>query len=159
MVHKSDAVVSRRPRFQCRPVIFYHNDRLITNFGRAALLGSAAHLRSKRLPELTRSQLEALDMMESIARATQLEIPTKAGDIHLINNLAILHRREEYENGQLPHERRHLVRMRLRDDELGWDIPSDLDREWSKAFNPERVKVWHLEPMPDGFFPLRSQPN
>ncbi|KAM4059048.1 taurine catabolism dioxygenase tauD, tfdA family protein [Hirsutella rhossiliensis] len=147
------------PRFQCRPVIFYHNERLITNFGRAALLGSAGHGRSKQLPELTRSQLEALDMIESIAKATQLEIPTEPGDIHFINNLAILHRREGFENGQSPHERRHLVRMRLRDDELGWDMPSDLDKEWSKAFNPERVKVWHLEPMPDGFFPLRSQPN
>lgn len=155
----ADTLVSHRPRFQCRPVIFYHHERLITNFGRAALLGSAGHVRSKGLPELTRSQLEALDMMEEIAKATQLEIATEAGDIHFINNLAILHRRQGFENGQSPHERRHLVRMRLRDDELAWDIPSDLDKEWTKAFNPERIKIWHLEPMPDGFFPLRSQPN
>ncbi|PHH74291.1 hypothetical protein CDD83_4593 [Cordyceps sp. RAO-2017] len=147
------------PRFQCRPVIFHLNGRLITNFGRTALMGSAGHVRSSRLPSLTRAQVEALDTVESIARATQLEIPTQAGDMHFINNLAILHRREGFVNGQSPTERRHLVRMRLRDDDMGWDIPLHLEKEWSKAFDSERAKVWHLEPMPDGFFPLRSQPN
>ncbi|KND95038.1 hypothetical protein TOPH_00091 [Tolypocladium ophioglossoides CBS 100239] len=147
------------PRFQCRPVMFYHKERLITNFGRAALLGSASHVRSNRFPKLTGSQMEALDTIESIAQATQLEIPTQAGDIHFINNLAVLHRREGFVNGQSANERRHLVRMRLRDDDMGWDIPQHLAKEWSKAFDSGRTMVWHLEPMPDGFFPLRSQPN
>lgn len=148
-----------RPQFQCRPVIFHRHGRLVTNFGRVALLGHAGHVGAKRFPELTGSQVEALDMIESIAQATQLEIATEAGDIHLINNLAILHRHEGFENGPSPHERRHLVRMRLRDDELGWDIPHELKREWSEAFDAERAQVWHLDPMPDSFFPLRSQPN
>ncbi|PNY20677.1 Uncharacterized protein TCAP_07321 [Tolypocladium capitatum] len=147
------------PRFQCRPVMFYHEERLITNFGRAALLGSASHVRSNRLPKLTGSQMEALDTIESIAQATQLEIPTQAGDIHFINNLAVLHRREGFVNGQSANERRHLVRMRLRDDDMGWGIPQPLAKEWSEAFDSRRRMVWHLEPMPDGFFPLRSQPN
>ncbi|KJZ78315.1 hypothetical protein HIM_02353 [Hirsutella minnesotensis 3608] len=147
------------PRFQCRPVMFHHQGRLITNFGRAALMGTAGHDRSERLPKLTNAQTEALDAVETIAKATQLEIPTQAGDIHFINNMAILHRREGFENGHLPHERRHLVRMRLRDDEMGWELPDPLHGEWSKAFKAERAKVWHLEPMPDGFFPLRTQPN
>lgn len=138
--------------------MFFHDGRLITNFGRTALLGSAGHHRSERLPKLTHSQMEALDAIESVARATQLEIPTQAGDIHFVNNLAVLHRREGYINGQSANERRHLVRMRLRDD-MGWRIPADLANEWSKAFESDRAMVWHLEPMHDGFFPLRSQPN
>ncbi|PFH55786.1 hypothetical protein XA68_17618 [Ophiocordyceps unilateralis] len=147
------------PRFQCRPVIFCHKGRLVTNFGRAALLGSAGHPRPEGLPGLSPSQIEALDMMEKVAKATQLEITTRAGDIHFINNLAVLHRREGFVDGQAANERRHLVRTRLRDDDMGWQIPSDLAREWSKAFESERPRVWHLEPMPDGYFPLRSQPN
>ncbi|KYK57681.1 TfdA family Taurine catabolism dioxygenase TauD [Drechmeria coniospora] len=147
------------PRFRCRPVIFYDGERLITNFGRAALLGSASHARPERLPRLTDSQMEALNAIESISQHTQLEIPTQAGDMHFVNNLAILHRREGFVDGEVQNERRHLVRMRLRDDEMGWRIPDDLKEEWSRTFDPRLTKVWHLEPMPDGFFPLRTFPN
>lgn len=122
-------------------------------------MGSASHPRPAHLPKLTPQQVEALDAIESIAQATQLEIPTKAGDIHFINNLAVLHRREGFVNGQSLEQRRHLVRMRLRDEELGWSIPPDLMPEWSRAFDTKASRVWHLEPMPDGFFPLRTFAN
>jgi hypothetical protein len=130
------------------------------NFGRAALLGSAIHPRAARLPSLTARQIEALDAIEAAAQATQLEIQTRAGDMHFINNLAVLHRREGFVNGDSAMERRHLVRMRLRDSRRGWKIPESLKNEWYDAFEkPDADKVWHLEPMPDAFFPLRKYPN
>ncbi len=129
------------------------------NFGRAALLGNDAHPRPKHLPTLTHRQLEALDAIEAIAQATQLEIQTQAGDMHFINNFAILHRREAFTDGKAPAERRHLVRMRLRSTEHGWPVPNDLRVEWDEAFNKTGVKHWHLEPMPSFFFPLRRHPN
>lgn len=130
------------------------------NFGRTALLGSAVHPRPTRLPSLTPRQIEALDAIEGIAQATQLEIQTQAGDMHFINNLAVLHRREGFADGQSLMEKRHLVRMRLRDSQRGWEIPEPLRREWDDAFEKQdATKVWHLEPMPDAFFPLRKYPN
>jgi len=130
------------------------------NFGRAALLGSAFHPRPARLPTLNTRQIEALNAVEAVAQATQLEIQTQAGDMHFINNLAVLHRREEFADGESPMEKRHLVRMRLRDSQRGWEIPEPLRREWYEAFEREDGnKVWHLEPMPDAFFPLRKYPN
>ncbi|KAJ4271888.1 hypothetical protein NW762_000597 [Fusarium torreyae] len=147
------------PRFQCRPVLFHYEGRVMMNFGRVALTGNAVHPRPSNLPTVTARQMEALDAIENIAKAAQLEIGTQAGDIHFINNLTILHRREGFVNGEAAQERRHLVRMRLRDDELGWKLPTDLRQEWSAAFNEEAPKIWHIEPMPDGFFPLRSQAN
>ncbi|KAK3935993.1 hypothetical protein QBC46DRAFT_396165 [Diplogelasinospora grovesii] len=147
------------PRFQYRPVIFYRDSRLIMNFGRASLLGNAAHPRARHLPSLTKSQVEALDAIESIARATQLEIQTQAGDMHFVNNLAILHRREGFVNGKTSTEKRHLVRMRLRSAKLGWSIPTELARDWDEAFTHRGVKLWHLEPMPCFFFAMRIQPN
>ncbi|KAL7946407.1 hypothetical protein V8C42DRAFT_344256 [Trichoderma barbatum] len=147
------------PKFQCRPVFFYQDGRLITNFGRAALMGSASHARPAHLPSLTASQVEALDAIQDIAEATKFEFTTRPGDMHFINNLAVLHRREGFVNGSEPNQRRHLVRMRLRDDEMGWSIPLDLQSEWNKAFGQAGTRVWHLEPMPSGYFPLRSQPN
>jgi hypothetical protein len=147
------------PRFQCRPVMFHHDGRIIMNFGRTALLGSASNPRPANFPELTARQMEALDAIEIIAQATQLEITTQAGDMHFINNLFVLHRREGFVNGQSLEQRRHLVRMRIRDDELGWSIPSELADEWHRAFSAKGSRVWHLEPMPDGFFPLRKFAN
>lgn len=129
------------------------------NFGRVPLMGSDVHPRPANLPKVSPRQAEALEAIETIARASQLEIDIQAGDMHFINNLTILHRRDGYVNGEAPQQRRHLVRMRLRDDELGWELPSDLQQEWAAAFNETGPKIWHLEPMPDGFFPLRSQAN
>jgi hypothetical protein len=130
------------------------------NFGRAPLVGSASHPRAAQLPTLSPRQLEALDAIETIARATQLEMVTQPGDIHVINNLAVLHRREGFVDGTTSQERRHLVRTILRDEQLGWSIPVDLEDEWLRAFDPTKAKrVWHIEPMPAGYFPLRAQPN
>lgn len=129
------------------------------NFGRAALLGNAVHPRPAHLPALTARQIEALDAVEAIAQATQMEIQTRAGDMHFINNLAVLHRREGFVDGDSLTEKRHLVRMRLRSSRLGWKLPDALHREWKKAFKKEADRVWHLEPMPDAFFPLRKYPN
>jgi hypothetical protein len=147
------------PRFQCRPLIFYHGSRLIMNFGRTALLGSAVHPRPEHLPKLSDRQREALDVVEAIAQAVQLEIRTQAGDMHFINNFAVLHRREGYVNGSAPGERRHLVRMLLRDSSLGWSLPVDLKPDWDEAFEKDVCKAWHLEPMPGNAFPLRKYPN
>lgn len=129
------------------------------NFGRTPLLGSASHPRSSDLPSLTAVQREALDAIEAIGRATQLEMRTEPGDIHFINNLAILHRREGFVNGAQASQKRHLVRMRLRDKDLGWSIPPELCDEWDRAFARGKPTMWHLQPMPEGFFPLRTQAN
>ncbi|KAK4191763.1 hypothetical protein QBC35DRAFT_374806 [Podospora australis] len=147
------------PHFQCRPIIFHQDNKLIMNFGRAALLGNEAHPRPKHLPSLTNRQVEALDAIEVIAKATQLEIQTQAGDMHFINNLAVLHRREGFVDGEASTEKRHLVRMRLRSAQHGWTIPQVLEHEWDEAFKAQGTKHWHLEPMPSSFFPLRRQPN
>ncbi|KAK0731222.1 hypothetical protein B0H67DRAFT_64429 [Lasiosphaeris hirsuta] len=147
------------PQFQCRPVIFWQDSKLIMNFGRAALLGNEAHPRPSHLPSLSYRQMEALDAIEAIARATQVEIITQPGDMHFINNLAILHRREGFVDGKVPTEKRHLVRMRLRSAQHGWSIPAALGPEWNEAFDEDGVKHWHLEPMPSFFFPLRRHPN
>lgn len=129
------------------------------NFGRAALLGSANHPRKANLPVLTEKQREALDAVEAAARATELHIATRAGDMHFINNLAVLHRREGFVDGEGTAEKRHLVRLRCRSTERGWQIPVPLQREWFDAFDREWDRIWHLEPMPDAFFPLRKYPN
>jgi TfdA family taurine catabolism dioxygenase TauD len=147
------------PTFQCRPVIYYQDSRFIMNFGRTPLLGSSAHPRPTHYPAVSALQLEALDAIEAIAKATQLEIQTKAGDMHFINNFAVLHRRESFTDGASATQKRHLVRSRLRNEAMAWALPDDLKNEWSKAFGSRGDRVWHVEPMPDVFMPLRLWPN
>jgi hypothetical protein len=135
--------VFTRPKFRCRPLMFYEatKKRLVVNFGRAMLLGSAAHPRPAHLPAPTPIQMEALDAVETIARATELQIQTQPGDIHFINNLAILHRRDGFVNGSESTQQRHLVRMRLRSSQHGWAIPEALDKDWAAAFVKDSSKV------------------
>ncbi|KAI1779501.1 Clavaminate synthase-like protein [Hypoxylon cercidicola] len=147
------------PRFQCRPLLFWHDSRLVMNFGRTPLLGNAVHPRPDHLPKLNERQREALDVVEAIAQAVQLEIKTQPGDMHFINNLAILHRREGFVDGESSQQKRHLVRMRLRSTRLGWEIPDDLKQEWDNAFDKDAYQTWHLEPMPGDVFPLRKYTN
>ncbi|KAH8675647.1 hypothetical protein BX600DRAFT_432209 [Xylariales sp. PMI_506] len=147
------------PRFQCRPIFYYEDSKLIMNFGRTPLTGNAVHPRPDHLPKVTDKQLEALNLVESIAHAGELEIQTQPGDMHFINNLAVLHRRNSYVNGAGEHGKRHLVRMRLRSSHLGWTIPVDLKKEWDDAFEGQSPKTWHIEPMPGDAFPLRKYTN
>lgn len=129
------------------------------NFGRTPLLGNAVHPRPEHLPKLNERQREALDMVQTIAEAVQLEIKTQAGDMHFINNFTVLHRREGFTDGDGPRQRRHLVRMRLRSSELGWSIPKELQQDWQDAFEGDSCRAWHLEPMPGDAFPLRKYTN
>ncbi|CAJ2500997.1 Uu.00g038500.m01.CDS01 [Anthostomella pinea] len=155
---KSDWPVAL-PHFQCRPLLFYHDSKLMMNFGRTPLLGNATHPRPEHLPKLNERQHEALDTVEAIAQAIQLEVQTQAGDMHFINNFTVLHRREGFVDGAAAEEKRHLVRMRLRSSQLGWAIPEGLQREWAEAFETDNCKVWHLDPMPGDAFPLRKYTN
>ncbi|ROW11138.1 hypothetical protein VMCG_01171 [Cytospora schulzeri] len=147
------------PRYHCRPVLFHLDGKLIMNFGRVPLMGSLAHPRKAHLPTLNTQQIEALDAIEAIARATEFQFSTQEGDLHFINNLSILHRRDGFADGVSSDQKRHLVRMRLRSSTLGYTIPQALDRDWADAFEKDGDRVWHIQPMPDGYFPLRSEPN
>ncbi|RYP87326.1 hypothetical protein DL769_000530 [Monosporascus sp. CRB-8-3] len=147
------------PRFQCRPLLFHYQSRMMMNFGRTPLLGNAVHPRPAYLPKLSERQREALDTVEAIAQAVQLEIRTRAGDMHFINNFTVLHRREGFIDGAGPREKRHLVRMILRSSELGWSIPEELKQDWYDAFEADSSRTWYLEPMPSSAFPLRKYTN
>ena len=93
-----------------------------------------------------------------------MEFMTKPGDLHFVNNLALLHRRSAFvdatsdERDSSSPTKRHLVRMHLRNKDLAWDIPPALKDDWDKAFEDEDSGgdcKWHIMPMPPGFFPLR----
>ncbi|KAH9213193.1 taurine catabolism dioxygenase TauD [Leptodontidium sp. 2 PMI_412] len=141
------------PYFYQRPILFHHDDRVIFCFTRLALEGNDFYPRPTSIPSITPRQKEALDIMNSIAEKSRLEIRLQPGDIHFVNNLALLHRRDEFVDDN--EHKRHLVRMHLRNEKLGWDIPDELKKFWDEALDEERDESWHIEPMPESFFPLK----
>ncbi|KAK9414334.1 putative TauD/TfdA-like domain-containing protein [Seiridium unicorne] len=143
------------PRYQCRPLIFFEENHLIINFGPISLLGNNTHPRPESIPPINQSQHEALGIVEAIAQAAELKLQTRPGDMHFINNLALLHRRNSFVDGSLKQEKRHLIRMRLRSSELGWSIPAQLKPDWVAAFESDTWQTWHMEHVKDHAFPLR----
>ena len=67
------------------------------------------------VPRLTARQHEAMELLESIANdpSFHLEMDFAPGDIQFLNNGAILHAREAYEDHEDPDRRRHLLRLWL----------------------------------------------
>ena len=71
--------------------------------------------RHPEVPRLTDEQLEAMELLESIANdpAFHVEMDFQPGDVQLLNNGRILHAREAYEDHDDPGLRRHLLRLWL----------------------------------------------
>ena len=71
--------------------------------------------RHPEVPRLTERQLEAMELLESIANDPEfhMEMEFRPGDIQLLNNGTILHAREAYEDHEEPERRRHLLRLWL----------------------------------------------
>ena len=69
----------------------------------------------ERTPEMTSEQREALDFLEAVAAAPemQLRFTQEPGDILLLNNWVTLHRRTAFEDWAEPERRRHILRIWL----------------------------------------------
>jgi hypothetical protein len=110
------------------------------------ITGNTASPRDPRAPPVSRSQIDALDTVHFTAEKHCLKLDQMEGDMLFINNLGLLHSREAFQDDDS--SRRHLLRLWLRNDDLGWKIPSGLQLEWDNLFEPaEEVKEkWNPEP-------------
>ena len=121
-------------------------------------LGPHPTTRSKpnKVPELSRNQQEALSVFLDLARRNQVRVPIQSGDMLFVNNWAILHRREKYEDDEATS--RHLIRLWLRSSSLGWEVPSSMAKPWLSAFGGgvNADQVYAIEPMPEYKMPRYS---
>lgn len=127
-------------------MLFYHDDKLITSFSRRLLVGHVPFdKRSPGIPGLTEAQAEALDMIHFVARKHEINPRIERGDLRFINNMAVLHRREAFENSA--GNARHLIRVWLNNEHLCWKLPRTLQLSWARIFeDSEREEHWDLEP-------------
>lgn len=99
------------------------------------------------IPVLSQDQKYALQKVEEAAASTELQLDLEQGDVLFLNNWALLHRREAYDDEQTTS--RHLVRLWLRNTERAWPIPSAMMLPWQKAYESEnQTRIYALHPLP-----------
>ncbi|KAI1396843.1 Clavaminate synthase-like protein [Hypoxylon fuscum] len=132
------------------PLLEFHDGKLLVSMD-PARIGPHPLARKNSIPRLTSEQQEALAVLQRAAQKHQLRLETQPGDIVFINNLALLHARESYYDGAA--SSRHLVRLWLRNTQLGWDIPPSMKMPWDAAFGDGARKVinryYPIMPMPE----------
>ncbi|KAK1832993.1 hypothetical protein QBC39DRAFT_390275 [Podospora conica] len=132
-----------------RPLLFHHDSRLLMSLVPDPLVGIPSIPRTKGLPSLSTLQIEALEVVEGIARRHCRVLCMQPGDLTFVNNLGVLHAREGFVD-QPGRSERYLVRLWLRNAELGWELPEVLatggervfgevegvEEDWNVAFKP-----------------------
>ena len=104
--------------------------------------------RNPNLPTPTQAQLEAADAVQFIAMKNAITLPVVKGDMLFVNDMAIFHARQGFDDGGIP-MKRHLVKMYCRDPDKGWEIPPSTEKEWRTTYSPNRAdgskhETWHI---------------
>lgn len=121
----------RRPSYTLCPVLVYCEGKIIVSLD-PGRIGPHPAANDGAIPALSPKQVEALEVVLAIAQGHRLEVRSQPGDLQYINNLCLLHAREPFQDDQKTS--RHLVRLWLRNDKLGWRIPEALREPWEAAF-------------------------
>ena len=121
------------------------------DFARQALIGREGLPWTQGMAGASSKQIEALDVVESIAQAGSFVLPMQPGDMTFINNHALLHSRTSFVDSK--QHVRHLYRLWLRNDDLAWKLPPSLQFGNARLYDQNGLpQRWELEPMPQ--FPI-----
>ncbi|KAI1127101.1 Clavaminate synthase-like protein [Nemania abortiva] len=145
-----DSFVPSNPSFM-RPLLVEEDGKLICNYRIRPFQGTPGYPRNPELGPLPPHHEEALDIVGKIAEKLCLKFEFKTGDIQFVNNLSILHAREEFRRAEGDDSRRHLLRLVQMDDEFAWKVPGELNEAMDRMFthDPDDEKFpWNPEPLP-----------
>ena len=109
------------------------------------------------IPALDAAQQHALERVAAVSKEQELQLKLGAGDLVFVNNWAILHRRDAYEDNK--DSSRHMVRLWLRNTRLGWSVPPQMLPPWQAAYGePSRAQapIYSLFPMATYVMPKYS---
>jgi len=95
---------------------------------------AARRTHTTSIPALTPAQVQALGVVSEVASKHRMRIDGQAGDMLFLNNWAVLHARDSYIDDDAKGHRRHLVRLWIRNSELGWKVPEDMRVPWDAAY-------------------------
>ncbi|KAJ5611892.1 Clavaminate synthase-like protein [Penicillium herquei] len=121
------------------PVLFRFSRYPITGWQRS---------RNPNIPQPNKALREAADAIQFIAMKNSIKLPVEKGDLLLVNDMALFHAREGFDDGDIP-LKRHLIKMYFRDPNQGWNIPPSIENEWKMVYSPNqpdgtREETWHV---------------
>ncbi len=121
------------------PVIYHSSGHILVQLVWQAFIES---------PELlSPAQKRALETVQRIAEETCIELDHQAGDIQFVNNLALLHARNSFEDSS--DMARHIMRLGLRDRQNGWALPGryrDLTESAFRRAEEQCIPVCDFDP-------------
>ncbi|RPA98688.1 Clavaminate synthase-like protein [Choiromyces venosus 120613-1] len=135
-----------------RPLLFNQDGKMVFAFSRRILTGSKVSPRTKGIPDMTDAQADALDAVHFTADKHALTLDDgQLGDILFWNNMSIVHARQGFVDGGPINQKRHLLRLWLRNEELAWKTPEVLQSAWRVAYGSDDVseEKWPIEPIMD----------
>ncbi|KAG0127738.1 hypothetical protein HOY82DRAFT_62812 [Tuber indicum] len=135
-----------------RPLLFNQDGKMVFAFSRRILTGSKVSPRTKGIPDMTDAQADALDAVHFTADKHALTLDDgQLGDILFWNNMSIVHARQGFVDGGPMNQKRHLLRLWLRNEELAWKTPEVLQSAWNVAYGSDDVseEKWPIEPILD----------
>ncbi|KAF8346163.1 hypothetical protein F5887DRAFT_125135 [Amanita rubescens] len=135
------------PAYIERPLLYYLDDRILIQYARRYFTGFLGLPRSPGIPPITEAQAEALDALHFMGEKFNLGLNFQKGDIQYINNLSVFHARDAFTDTR--EHTRHLLRLWLRNEELAWKTPKELQPRWKQLYYssaPEEHK-FPLEPV------------
>ncbi|KAK4155269.1 hypothetical protein C8A00DRAFT_13670 [Chaetomidium leptoderma] len=139
-----------------RPLLYHHDGRILMNFAREPLLGLDGVRRASGLAPLTDEQRRALDVVEDIAKRSQITLEAQPGDLLFINNHGVLHSRGSFED--CPASPRYLVRMWLKNPELAWALPRGLREGNARIYDDNELgEQWNIVDAPRVMFRLSER--
>jgi TfdA family taurine catabolism dioxygenase TauD len=110
------------------------------------ITGSPWQPKHPSAPPISDVQAEALDIVELKAKKHGLTVTYRAGDLVFLNNHAILHSREAFQDS--PKNKRYLMRMWLRNDEKAWSLPEELQIASERTYEnvDKEEEIWEIDP-------------
>ncbi|KAI1493289.1 hypothetical protein F5X96DRAFT_237441 [Biscogniauxia mediterranea] len=150
-------VAKKDSSYVLSPLLEFHDGKLMISMD-PSRVGPHPAGPAGLVPRLLPEQQAALGLLQQHATNLQVPLQTRPGDLVFLNNYAVLHARDAYEDGEA--SSRHLVRMWLRNSELGWQIPSSMHIPWDAVFGQRAKKVrnhqYPVDPLPDYMAPKFS---
>ncbi|KAK6504434.1 hypothetical protein TWF506_002633 [Arthrobotrys conoides] len=116
-----------------RPLLWYEDGRPILFVARRPFTGSNNGDTPK---PLTLLQAEALDSVHFTAESHSIRVQLQKGDIQFMNNLAVVHSREEFRDASIGEgsDRRHLIRAFIKNEERAYRLPQHLDGAFNEIY-------------------------
>ncbi|RSM08093.1 hypothetical protein CDV31_008306 [Fusarium ambrosium] len=128
----------RKASYYLAPVLSFHDGKLLASLDPARLGPHPSMTNNTNIPTLTEDQLHALQAVSEAASQSEVRLDLQTGDLLFFNNLALVHRRDAYTDHAS--SSRHMVRLWLRSQKLGWAIPDGMLPPWEAAYGESRKK-------------------